>query len=89
MGTSNDEMTLIQKETCAVISMRETIALLAEEKHIPYEDAMLQFTSSCIYDALFDFDTGIWKESPEYLLDLFERFAEKGLHNAIPYPAIK
>lgn len=75
MGTSTDEMTLSQKETCAVITMRETIALLAQERHISYEEAMLLFSGSRIYDALFDYDTEIWMQGPEYLLDLYERFA--------------
>lgn len=57
--------------------MRETIAFLAQNSHISYEEAMLLFVSSCIYDVLFDFDIGIWKEGPEYLLDLYEKFAAK------------
>lgn len=77
MVTSNDKMTTDQKETCAVISMRDAVALLAQEKQISYEDALLLFAGSRIYDALFDFDTGIWKESPEYLLDLYNKFADK------------
>ena len=66
------------KETCAIISMRDAVALLAQEKQISYEDALLLFfAGSRIYDALFDFDTGIWKESPEYLLDRYNKFADK------------
>ena len=72
--TSNDKLTTAQKETCAVISMRDAVALLAQEKQISYEDALLLFVDSRIYDALFDFDTGIWKESSEYLLDLYNKF---------------
>ncbi|HJA71707.1 MAG TPA: hypothetical protein IAA07_09055 [Candidatus Lachnoclostridium stercoravium] len=77
MVTSNDKLTTTQKETCAVISMRDAAALMAREKQISYEDALLLFAGSRIYDALFDFDTGIWKESPEYLLDLYNKFADK------------
>lgn len=76
MVISNDNLTTAQKETCAVISMRDAAALMAREKQISYEDALLLFAGSRIYDALFDFDTGIWKESPEYLLDLYNKFAE-------------
>ena len=76
MVISNDNVTLPQKETCAVISMRDAAALLAREKQISYEDALLLFAGSRIYEALFDFDTGIWKESPEYLLDLYNKFAD-------------
>ncbi len=77
MVISNDNVTLPQKETCAVISMRDAVALLAQEKNISYEDALILFAGSRIYDALFDFDTGIWRESSEYLLDLYNRFADK------------
>lgn len=76
MMTSNDKLTTTQKETCAVISMRDATALMAREKQISYEDALLLFAGSRIYEALFDFDTGIWKESPEYLLDLYNKFAD-------------
>ena len=69
-------LTTDQKETCAVISMRDAVALLAREKKISYENALLLFGGSRIYDALFDFDTGIRKESPEYLLALYNKFAE-------------
>ena len=37
----------------------------------------IYFMSSNIYEALFDFDTGIWKESSEYLLDLYDRFSNR------------
>lgn len=76
MVTSNDKLTTTQKETCAVISMRDAAALMAREKQISYEDALLLLAGSRIYEALFDFDTGIWKESPEYLLDLYNKFAD-------------
>ena len=66
-----------QKEVCAVIAMREAISMLAEKEHISYEKAMLKFTDSKIYDALFDFDTEIWKESSIYLLDLYLAYCLK------------
>lgn len=39
---------------------------------IPYEEALLRFTSSRVYNALFDYSTEIWKESSDYLLDLYD-----------------
>ena len=33
---------------------------------------MLQFTESATYETLFDFDTAVWKEGPDYLLDVYE-----------------
>lgn len=49
------------QEACAAISMRDATVLLAKEKNISYEDALILFAGSRIYDALFDFDTGIWR----------------------------
>lgn len=74
MEMSKNELTEKQKETCAIITMRDTIAALADEEHISYDEAMLKFVSSCVYDALFDFETGIWKESPIYVLELYKRY---------------
>lgn len=61
-----------QKECCAVIAMREAVEMLAAREKIPYEEALLRFTSSRAYEALFDFDTEIWKEGSDYLLNLYD-----------------
>lgn len=61
-----------QKECCAVIAMREAVESLALRENITFEEALLRFTSSNIYEALFDFDTEIWKEGPDYLLNLYD-----------------
>lgn len=34
--------------------------------------AMLQFGKSSTYESLFDFDTAIWKEGPDYVMELYE-----------------
>lgn len=72
METSNRSFTETQKESCAVGAMRDTVQALCARERIPYEDALLRFTGSRIYGALFDFETGIWRESPEYLLNLYD-----------------
>ena len=46
--------------------------MLAAREKIPYEEALLRFTSSRAYEALFDFDTEIWKEGSDYLLNLYD-----------------
>ena len=33
---------------------------------------MLQFGKSSTYESLFDFDTAIWKEGPDYVMELYE-----------------
>ena len=46
--------------------------MLAAREKIPYEESLLRFTSSRAYEALFDFDTEIWKEGSDYLLNLYD-----------------
>lgn len=77
METSNYNLAERQKETCAVSTMRDMVDKLAVRENISYKDALILFASSRIYDALFDYDTGIWKESSEYLLDLYDRFSSE------------
>ena len=52
--------------------MRDDVEELSLREGISYEDALLRFTSSKVYEALFDYDTGIWRESPDYLLNLYD-----------------
>ena len=72
METSRCSFTESQKESCAVTAMRDAVLALSARESIPYEEALLRFTSSRVYDALFDYSTEIWKESSDYLLSLFD-----------------
>ena len=46
--------------------------LLPNRDTMSYEDALLRFINSKVYKTLFDYDTGIWRESPDYLLNLYD-----------------
>ena len=72
METLNYNFNDSQKESCAVTIMRDAIEALSLRDGISYEDALLHFTSSKVYAALFDYDTDIWRESPDYLLNLYD-----------------
>lgn len=72
MAIQNNVITEKQMETCAVSTMRRMIEKYSEKMSIPFEDAFFQFTNSCVYNALFDFETGIWMEGPDYLMALYE-----------------
>ena len=61
-----------QKESSAVTAMRDAVIALSAREGIPYEEALLRFTSSRVYNALFDYSTEIWKESSDYLLNLYD-----------------
>lgn len=61
-----------EKEYCSVSVMRRMAEKYAAKKKISFDEALLLFTSSSVYDALFDYTTDIWKEGPDYLMALFE-----------------
>lgn len=72
MEKSNYNFTDSQKESCAVTAMRDAVVSLSVREGIPYEEALLRFTSSRVYNALFDYSTEIWKEGVDYLLNLYD-----------------
>ena len=72
MEMQDNMVTAEQKEFCALTTMRTMLERYSLKKHISFEDALLAFSKSCAYDALFDFETGIWKEGPDYLETIFE-----------------
>lgn len=72
METSSCNFTDAQKESCAVTAMRDAVISLSARECIPYEEALLRFTNSRVYYALFDYSTEIWKESSDYILSLYD-----------------
>ncbi len=72
MELSNNPATESQMESCAISTMRRMIEKYSDKNSIPFEEAFFQFTKSRIYNALFDYATGIWMEGPDYLMDLYE-----------------
>ncbi len=72
MATDKYTVTEEQKEFCAINTMRYMVEMYSEKHKVPFETAFFQFTRTCVYEALFDYSTGIWKEGPVYLLYLFE-----------------
>ena len=44
----------------------------SEKNNIPFEDAFFDFTKSPIYELLFDYESGVWREGPDYLMALYE-----------------
>ena len=74
METLKNDITDKQRETCAIIVMRDAVAEIAKQENLSYDEAMVRFASSRVYEALFGYETGIWKESPVYILDLYEKY---------------
>lgn len=71
-----NQVTPDRKEATAITVMRCMLLSYAGEHHVPFEDAMLAFTESKTYQDLFDFDTEIWKEGPDYLRSLYDEELE-------------
>ena len=82
MAMSTNQVSDKRKNACAVNLMRSMLVKYARKHNIPFEDAMLQFTESVTYETLFDFDTEIWKEGPDYLLDIYEEELANNHHLA-------
>lgn len=61
-----------RKNACAINLMRNMLIKYAQKYNISFEKAMVQFTASSTYEMLFDFETAVWKEGPDYLLELYE-----------------
>ena len=77
METSVNAITSERKEATAITTMRCMLVTFSEEKQIPFEQAMLDFSQSGTYEDLFDFDTEIWKEGPDYLRGLYDEECSK------------
>ena len=69
----NDKITDQTKEACAIETMRYMLQKYALDQDVSFEEAFFTFSVSKIYDALFDFETEVWKEGPDYLRSLFDR----------------
>ena len=67
----------MSKETFMIESLtRDVVALLMEERGLSMREAMDAFCSSRTFDALSKPETGLFFQSPAYVLDEFKN--EKG-----------
>lgn len=64
------------KEACAVETMRRMLSNYSEQHEVPFDTAFFLFSNSPIYVALFDYNTAVWREGPDYLQDLFEEYLQ-------------
>ena len=55
--------------------MRDAVGLLAERENVLYEEALTRFAESKVYDALFDYGTGVWREDLLSLYDYCRKIA--------------
>lgn len=68
----------MSKETFMIESLtRDVVALLMEEKGLSMREAMDAFCSSRTFDALSKPETGLFFQSPAYILDEFKNEKNK------------
>ena len=53
--------------------IQEMLETYSEKYHISFDDALDGFTKSRTYEALYDFDTKLFREGPDYLLEWYEK----------------
>ncbi len=69
----NEPISQQTKEACAIETMRYMLQTYAQDMGTSFEEALFRFSTSSAYQVLFDFDTAVWKEGPDYLRSLFDR----------------
>lgn len=76
MVKSLSDLNKSQKECAAAAILADAVEILAEREHISCEEALLGLSLSPVYDALYDYETGIWKENGEYLMSLYNHYGK-------------
>lgn len=72
--TVNDKITE-QKMFCADLILTDAIMDMAEEEGITWQEARSKIINSNAYTALYDFETGLWGNGPDYFRDFYKKTA--------------
>lgn len=72
--TVNDKITE-QKRFCADLILRDAIMDMAEEDGITWQEARSKIINSNAYAALYDLETGLWGNGPDYFRDFYKKTA--------------
>ena len=65
------------KELHAELTLPMVAELLAAEQGISGLDALKKLIKSPVYDTIFDFETGMWREGPYSILEAYKQHPEK------------
>ena len=68
-------MSFEQKNFCADLSLTDAIMDMAEEEGISLQEARSRIIKSKAYDALYDFETGLWENGPDYFRAFYKSVA--------------
>lgn len=72
--TVNDKITE-QKRFCADLILTDAILDMAEEDGITWQEARSKIINSNAYTALYDLETGLWGNGPDYFRDFYKKTA--------------
>lgn len=72
--TVNDKITE-QKRFCADLILTDAIMDMAEEDGITWQKARSKIINSNAYTALYDLETGLWGNGPDYFRDFYKKTA--------------
>lgn len=67
------------KKWCADANLAMAIKQIAADEGISQEDALSNFKETCVYRALYDFETGLWGVGPANLIYLYNKHKEDHL----------
>lgn len=62
-----------QKRFCADLILTDAIMDMADEEGITLQEARNKIINSNAYIALYDFETGLWENGPDYFRDFYQR----------------
>ncbi len=62
--------------TCADMILADAIEDLANEEHISIEEARNRLLESKAYDCLYNLESNLWMEGPDYFLDFYRKVEE-------------
>ena len=68
LGFEEKSITDKQRESCSVLVMQRLLEKYSEKHNISFDEAFSLFAKSQIYNQLFDYETRLWAEGPDYLL---------------------
>ena len=66
-----------KKKFCADLIFSDAVQDMAQKDRIPISEARTRLISSVAYKALYNYETNLWQEGPDYLLDFYYRKTKK------------
>jgi len=73
------QISFVEKEDTALATLQRAIEKYSESHGVTFEEALMKFSCSGTYEQLFDFDSLLWMQGPDYLICQYEmEMAAKG-----------